>query len=296
MKPVPGGIHPIVYAFFDGDDRLDRHAMRRQAEACIAAGSHGIAALGLATEVRKLTPGERRQVMHWLIEDVAGRLPVAITIYGRSVDEQAAFVAEAAATGAAWVILQPPPERIDEAELIRFFGRIADRSPVPVAIQNAPQYIGFGLTADGIIDLCRQHANVRLLKAEASAVELAHLHATLGDTVSIFNGRGGLELPDILRAGCAGLIPAPELLDIHLRIHAAYVSGDAARADALYAQVLPCITFLMQSVDQFLCYGKRITARRLGLEHVNDRDPCQKPDPFGLACMERYSRNLPAFD
>ena len=51
----------------------------------------------------------------------------------------------------------------------------------------------------------------------------------------------------------------------------------------------------MQSVDQFLCYGKRVTARRLGLGEVYDREPCQRPTRLGLEIMARRSASLPAF-
>jgi 4-hydroxy-tetrahydrodipicolinate synthase len=147
------GVYPILYAFFDRAGRLDRGAMRRQALACVAGGAHGIAALGLATEVGKLSAAERRQVMEWVVEDVAGRLPVAITVFGETPEIQAGFVRAAADLGAAWVILQPPPTRpITEAELVRFFGRVMDASPLPVAVQNAPQYIGVGLSDAGLLD------------------------------------------------------------------------------------------------------------------------------------------------
>ena len=46
----------------------------------------------------------------------------------------------------------------------------------------------------------------------------------------------------------------------------------------------------MQSIENFLCYGKRLTARRLGLGEVHDRPPALPPTPFGLASAERYAR------
>jgi len=270
--------------------------MRAQAEACVRTGAHGIAALGLATEVSKLTPDERRQVMAWLLEDVAGRLPVAITVFGETPDIQIAFVREAARLGASWAILQPPPTRqLPEAELLRFFGRVADASPIPIAVQNAPQYIGVGLSDASLLALRRNHPNFALLKGEGTALEIARTIEALGGEVGTFNGRGGLELPDVLRAGCAGLIPAPDSFDVQVRIYEALRRGDDAEADRLYGEILPLIVFLMQSIDQFLCYGKRLTARRLGLGRVFDREPCQKPTALGLACLERWSRSLPPF-
>jgi len=111
----------------------------------------------------------------------------------------------------------------------------------------------------------------------------------------VFNGRGGLELPDCLRAGCAGLIPAPECFDVQVRILEAVRRGEEDEAERLYREILPLIVFLMQSVDQFLCYGKRIAARRLGLGEVVDREPCQRPTPLGLRVAAARSAALPPF-
>jgi len=290
------GIYPILYAFFGADDKLDRDAMRRQAEACVAMGAHGIAALGLATEVRKLSLAERHDVMAWLVEDVGDRLPVAITVFGDTPDAQIAFVKSAAELGAAWVILQPPQGHvIDEAGLIGFFGKVMEASPLPVAIQNAPQYLGVGLSDEGLHTLCRNHSNFSLLKGEGSALQIAATIEAVDGVLRVFNGRGGLELTDNLRAGCVGMIPAPECADVQVRIYELMKAGRETEAEQLYAEMLPLITFLMQSVDQFLCYGKRLTARRLGLDRVYDREPCQHPTDLGLAVLRRYSDGLEAY-
>lgn len=290
------GIYPILYAFFGSDGKLDRDAMRRQTEACVAMGAHGVAALGLATEVSKLSAGERHDVMAWLAEDVGGRVPFAITVFGKTPAEQISYVKAAEALGAAWVILQPPQgDLIDEPALIRFFDEVMESSTIPFAIQNAPQYLNVGLSDDGLHTLCRNHGNFTLLKGEGSALQIRDTILAVDGALDVFNGRGGLELTDNLRAGCAGMIPAPECADVQIKIFEHMQAGEEAEAEKLYAEILPLITFLMQSVDQFLCYGKRLTARRLGLKEVYDRAPCQRPTDLGLACLERYSRMLEPF-
>jgi len=289
------GIYPILYAFFDAQGQLDRALMRRQAQACLGHGPHGIAALGLATEVAKLSTAERHQVMDWLIEDTAGACPVAITIAEATAPGQIAFAKAAARAGADWVILQPPPvPGLAEIEYIRFFGQIADAAPLPVAIQNAAAYIGMGLSVYGLKTLNRNHPNVCLLKGEGPAVEIAHLVDATEDAFRVLNGRGGLELPDNLRAGCVGLIPAPDCFDTQVALYTAWTAGETDQAEALYRQIAPAIVFAMQSVQNFLCYGKRITALRLGLslDQVHDRAPAQQPTPFGLACATRYAHAL----
>lgn len=292
------GIYPMLYAFFDASGRLDRGAMRAQVEFCIAHRAHGIAALGLGTEVAKLSPNERRSVLEWAAEDVRGRLPLAITVFGATPEDQIAFVRAAAERGADWVILQPPRAAgLTDADLVRFFGRVADASPVPVAIQNAPQYIGVGLSDAGLDQLSRNHPNVQLLKAEGSALEVRELIELTAGRMSVFNGRGGLELTDNLRAGCAGMIPSVESCRVQSRIFELMQTGragDEAEAERLYTAILPLIVFLMQSLDRFLCYGKRLTARQIGVSEVHDRQPALAPTPFGLSCMALHARGLDA--
>ena len=70
-------------------------------------------------------------------------------------------------------------------------------------------------------------------------------------------------------------------------------AGRDDEAERLYRDIAPLITFMMSSLDTFICYGKRITARRLGIAEVIDRAPCQHPSSFGLSMMERFLGPLP---
>lgn len=289
------GIHAILYAFFDAEERLDRAAMRRQAEACLDAGVAGIAALGLATEVAKLSFDERRMVMDWVAEDVGGRVPVGFTIFGPSVAEQVAMVRAAEAAGAGWLILQPPAAgSYGASEYLDVFSRVMDSTVLPVAIQNAPQYLGRGLSAEDVARLMRRHANMTLIKAEGSAVEVERLIATTEGKLLVFNGRGGLEMIDGLRAGCGGFLLAPDAVDHAAAIHRLYQAGDEAAAAASYARVAPSIVFVMQSIETLICYGKRLFAARAGLT-VHDRAPALRPTEFGLDLVARHAAALGPF-
>lgn len=293
--PLLHGIHVMVYALFDSDEQLDRAAMRRQVHACIDAGVHGIVALGLATEVAKLSETERRTVIDWVAEDVGGRLPLGFTIAGNSVAGQIALLRAAEAAGAGWVILQPPMAgSYPAAEYSRFFGRVADAATVPVAVQNAPGYLGRGLGPSELRALIERHPNIGLLKAEAAAAEIEPLLDELGSGVPVFNGRGGLELTDNLRAGCAGLIIAPDIADRAARIYQCFRAGDEKTAEAGYRDILPAIAFAAQSLETIACYGKRLFAARTGLT-VHDRAPARRPTAWGLSQVDQFALQLGAF-
>jgi len=290
------GIWPILFAFFDAHDRLDRDAMRRQALAARDWGAPGVAILGLATEVNKLALAERHDLIRWLREDLDGRLPFAVTINGASVAESRALAEFAIAQGAAWLVLQPPPVALAGVQPERFyfdfFADVMDGLPVPVGVQNAPEYLGVGLSPQALLELADARPNFRMLKGEASSTVIERTIAQAGDRLAVLNGRGGLELIENLEAGCAGMIVAPDTADHQQRVFELLRGGRDEEARAHYARILPAIVFAMQSLDALVCYGKRIAARRLGLDEVHDRAPALQPTAFGLRVARGHAERL----
>ncbi len=286
------GVHAVLYALFDSQEQLDRAAMRKQVQLAVAAGCKGVTVLGLATEVFKLAASERRMLIDWVAEDIAGQVPLSVTIAGNSVGEQADLARHAQAAGADWLILQPPMQGSYSAdELLAFFSRVAETVDLPLAIQHAPAYLGTSLTHASIAKLCDRIANLTHLKAEESAIGVKPLVQATQGRLTVLNGRGGLEMTDCMRAGCSGFILAPDIADCATRIHAQWSAGDQASAEQLYAECLPAITFVMQSIEHLTTYGKRIFGLRAGVE-IHDRAPTLRPTEFGKECAARWAKKL----
>lgn len=300
------GIWPILFAYFDSQGGLDRGAFERQIDAALAWGAPGIAALGLATEVGKLTDEERRRLIGWIAQRirVAGRpVPLAITIHGETVSAQRDLAHFAIGQGASWLIFQPPPVSATgprpEAYYVDFFSEAMRDLSVPAGIQNAPEYLGVGLSPAGIGQLALRAPQFRVLKGEASSIRIRETLDALAacpapQRPAVLNGRGGLELIENLEAGCAGLIVAPDTADHQHAVFQAWRRGDAELAMRRYAGVLPAIVFAMQSLDTLICYGKRIAALRMGMDltQVHDRQPALQPSAFGLAMARRHAARL----
>ncbi|HVY99913.1 MAG TPA: dihydrodipicolinate synthase family protein [Dongiaceae bacterium] len=284
------GVYPMVFALFDDKGGLAREPMRRQIKALLAAKVHGIAILGMATEVNKLSTAERRTLMEWVAEDIGGAVPLAVTVAESSIQGQIDFVRGAAAVGAKWAILQPPPVKaVPESALIRFFGAVADKVPIPVGIQNAPEYLGIGLSHGGISELHRAHPNVAIVKLEATALAISRLIEQVDGTLDVFNGRDGIEMLDSIRAGAVGIIPGAEVADILARVFDLHDGGKADEAERLYESILPLLIVLMETMDTFLVYGKHVLAHRFGIHATETRIPFTPPTAFGLEMMRRYS-------
>jgi 4-hydroxy-tetrahydrodipicolinate synthase len=283
----------MLYAFFRADNTLDREAHSRQVSACIAAGAHGVAVGGLASECNKLSTEEKRTLVEWTAEDTVGRVPLSVTVSENTLEGQRRAVAHARDAGAAWAVMQPPPVRgASAAALVDFFAAVATDAGLPMAIQNAPEYIGVGLNNAGMLELARRAPAISILKAEGPAPYINRLMHDVGDRFAVFNGRNGVELIDNLRAGCAGTIPGVECCDQQAGIYDLWRADDTVAATDAFRRVLPLLAFLMLNIDHLLCYGKRLAARRLGLGEVNDRGPALQPQAADLGTLEFWSREL----
>lgn len=293
------GVYPILYSFYDDQGRLDRFAMRRQVNGAIAAGAHGIAVMGLATEVSKLDVNERRTVIDWVGEDVAGRVPLTVTVGEGSVPGQIAFVKAAKAVGADWCILQPPAiTGIPEVEYVRFLGSVADKVDIPLAVQNAPGLMPTSLSNAALKTLNRAHSNICLLKGEGPATYLKQLIEDTDGAFDVFGGMAGIQFPDSLRAGCIGMIPAVDLFDPQVLIYELMQKGTPeaiAEAESTHRELLPLIVFMMSSVENFIAYGKHLAALRLGLPNGLARQPSLPVSEFGLEIMTHWAKRLGPF-
>jgi 2-keto-3-deoxy-L-arabinonate dehydratase len=293
------GVYPMLYAFYDKAERLDRKAIARQTDALIEAGVHGIAVLGVASEVNRMSLPERRLMLDWVAETVDGRVPLCVTVGEPSVPGQIEFVRAAKAAGADWCILQTPPVRgASESSVVRFFGAVAEKSPLPLGMQIAPEYLGMDMSGASLRTIARHHANMALLKVELQPMAAARLVEETEGRFDVFNGRAGQEMTYNLDAGCVGIIPGAETGDVTARIFSLHMSGraqDRAKAETVYREIAPLLTFFEHSMDHLLVYGKRLMAKRLRLPVATalPRRPYAPPHKFGLALVDRLAETLP---
>ncbi len=291
----PGGIYPMLYAFWRADGSIDEAAMARQVEHVVDAGSDGVAILGLVTESHRLDARERLGIAALTARLLAGRLPLSITVTGETADEQRAFGEAACEAGADWLVFQPPLRRkVDEAAMIDFFAGIADGFDCPLGIQNNPEHLINAFDAGGLLRLHRTVPAITVVKAEGPVVGAEPLIAATAETLASFGGHGGIEQTRLLRAGAAGLIPAPDCLPLQVRIQRLWEEGAPearAEAEAIEAALLPLIVFMNRSIDVLLTYGRQFMARRLGLAETHERFGAGAT-PFGLAETDRLYRAL----
>ena len=278
------GIFPIIYCFFNKNNTLDKKLIKDQIKIIKNMGSHGIASLGLATEVNKLSFLEKKNIIELVAEISNKEIRTAVTIQGNSISEYIKLIDIAKNNQADWIILQPLIKKnISNRDCFNFFNKIIPHTKgTMVGIQNAKEYLGVGLNHNDIMKLYNKYENFRSLKAEAPSVFIQKDIETYPKDLTVFNGRGGQEIIDNLLIGCKGIVPATDLADKFLKIFKLIKQKDFRRANLEYNKILPSIVFIMQSLNTLICYGKRVCAYRMGIKNIYDRKPFLEPTKYGI--------------
>ena len=295
-KSVSGyhGVYPMMYCYFDQYGEIFERPIRAAINSMIEHNIQGLAVLGLASEVNKLSYKNKLKLLECVCDTNQKRVPISVTISENSVAGQVNFVQIAKECGADWFVLQPPPvPDASEDQLVDFFSAVIEKIDGPVGIQNAPQYLGFGLSNAGIKKLVKRHANFQLIKTEFGSCDVKKLFEETEGKIDIFNGVGGCELPDVIRAGAAGVIPGAESFDVLLKVYNNMRMNNEQEAEKLYREILPLLLFLEDSIDHLVNYGKIALARRLETLVGSPALPSMSCTDFGLQVIQRHIAMLP---
>lgn len=87
------------------------------------------------------------------------------------------------------------------------------------------------------------------------------------------------------------MILAPDGIDHAVRAYQAFRAEDEAAAEAAYERMLPAAVFVMQGIENLICYGKRLFGARAGIQ-IHDRAPAMRPNETGLAMVQRFAASL----
>jgi 4-hydroxy-tetrahydrodipicolinate synthase len=292
------GIFPSIPTAFADDGSLDFASQAAVARFSVACGAHGLLCFGLAGEVFRLTPRERREALEVIVEAVGGRIPVLAGVGAEALHTSLALAREARAAGADGVVIPPPvTTRPSQRELVRYFDEIATAGDLPAMVQDAPEYLGVELGLDLVLELARACPAVTAVKLEAGAERIAEWVAQAGE-LAVFGGNAGLFMLDTLDAGGTGIAPGADITDALTAIYAVWRSGDAAGARSRFAEVLPLLVFESQGIEHYNSCAKHLLVRRGVLASSHMRAPTSGLSELGRALAEREldALQLPRFD
>jgi len=265
------GLLPTPYR-----DDLEIHTadLKKVANFCCESGQHGIVWPVMFGEFWFLGAEERVRGMDTVLEEGNGRLPVVFGASGISVP-QVLLYARAAQKAGVDSIIAMAPDRTDQAGAIDMYRRMAELFDGPIMVQNADQYAP--LTGEQVAALVDEIPQIEYVKEERQPgpKHIAEVAGLVSEQVKcIFGGAGGKFLPDELRRGARGNMPACELADVLVKITELWWADEQEEARAMHRRLLPLINlenhpfmrYILKRRGVFSTLVERAPAGKLALD------------------------------
>ncbi|MFF4624656.1 dihydrodipicolinate synthase family protein [Nonomuraea jabiensis] len=289
---VLSGLIPILATPFADGGELDLPSLRRLTEWQLASGADAVAIFGMASEGFALTADDRARVLAE-VRAAAGAAPVVAGV-GATSTATALEQALAARDGGADAIMVLPPYLVKPsgAQLVDFYGVVAERAGIDVMVQDAPGATGVSMPESLIVELSKLDG-VTSVKVEAppTAPKVGAVAAGVPDGFAVFGGQNALFCLEEYALGAVGTMPACEFTDLLAPVLADWAAGRAEQARAGHARLLPLIRFGMQPGLAWAVH-KEVLVRRGLIDSAAVRSPARPLDRDSRALLDALTAEL----
>lgn len=230
---------------------VDYEALGRFIDFQLASGINALVAVGTTGESATLTPEERKKVISFTIDRVAGRVPVIAGTGTNNTLHAIDYSVSAAQAGAdALLVVTPYYNKATQNGLIAHFTAIADKVDKPIILYNVPSRTGCNLLP-ATVEKLAEHPNIAAIKeASGNMSQVVEIFARCGEKIDVYSGEDGLTVPMLAMGGMgtisvlSNVIPkgAVEMTD-------AFFAGDLRKAAALQCRYLDLINLLFCEVN-----------------------------------------------
>lgn len=192
---------------FKQDKSIDFDALARLLEYQIKSGVDYLVVLGTTAETATLTPDEKHRVRDFVVERVAGRVPLVIGIGGNNT---MALVEELRTTDlspfSAVLSVVPYYNKPSQEGIYQHYREIAKASPIPVILYNVPGRTGVNMTAETTLLLAAEFDNIIGVKeASGNISQMDDIIKNKRDDFMVISGDDGITFP-LITLGAVGVI------------------------------------------------------------------------------------------
>ncbi|OXJ08770.1 dihydrodipicolinate synthase family protein [Burkholderia sp. AU6039] len=204
------GIVPVMLTPFDDAGAIDYAGLERLIEWYLAHGADALFAVAQSSEMQFLSLAERAELARFVVERVAGRVPVVASGHiSDDLDAQADELCAAAESGAQGVVLvtnRLDPQRKGSAALLDHLHRLLARLPsdLPLGLYECPAPYR-RLLSDDELRACIDTGRFVMLKDVSCDLETVKRRVALaeGSPLKILNANAAIAW-DAMKAGSAG--------------------------------------------------------------------------------------------
>lgn len=162
---VMEGVIVALCTPFAEDGSVALEPLGRHIDACLHEGVHGFWVTGCSGLSVFLTLAERKRVVAFVEQQVAGRVPIWVHVGAWTTDDACELADHARAHGAAGVSTLPPLFYITNLErVVEHMGAIQKAADLPITYYHVPGVTKLMLDAQQLIELCQRVPRVEAIK------------------------------------------------------------------------------------------------------------------------------------
>ena len=235
----------------------------------IEEGINALVACGTTGESATLSQEERKEVIRFTIDRVAGRVPVIAGVGTNNTEHVLDFTKSACDNGAdGLLVVTPYYNKATQGGLIKHFSMIADAAEKPVIMYNVPSRTGCNLQANTVATLADHPNIVGLKEASGNMSQVVDIIAKCGDKLDIYSGEDALTVA-MMSMGGKGCISVLSNVMPRLSVEMtdAAFAGDFKKAAELQCRMLPLIDALFSEVNPIPAKAA-VAAMGFGQEYI----------------------------
>ena len=201
------GLGVALITPFMENGAIDFAAVARVVDNLIAGGVDYILVLGTTGETPTLTKDERKALIRFVRERVAGRVHLMVGVGGNCTHDVIATLRTWDLSGYDAILsVNPYYNKPNQEGLYQHFKAIAEASPLPVMLYNIPGRTGVNMTPETIARIAADCENVIGVKeASGDLAQMAKIKELLPSDFLLVSGDDGLTV-EIVKLGGDGVI------------------------------------------------------------------------------------------
>jgi 4-hydroxy-tetrahydrodipicolinate synthase len=252
---------------------VDYDALARMIEHVITGGVDYIVALGSTAETATLSLRERHEVLRFIVERTAGRVPIVAGMGGNDTHTLAEQLKTFDLSGTVAILsVVPYYNKPSQEGIYRHFLSVAEASPVPVIIYNVPGRTGVNMTAETTLRLAHATEKIVAVKEASGNIEqMQQIIDSRPDNFLVLSGDDGLTI-ELIKRGGEGVISVAAnafVKDFCGCVHAA-MDGNIGVAEREIEQLTSPINLLFKEGNPT---GAKAMCAAMGLTRDEVRQP-----------------------
>jgi len=256
----------------------------------IESGCHGIFTCGSSGEGPLLTVDERKRLSQFVLDYVAGQIPVMVHVGALRTDDSVALAQHAHRIGADAVSSIPPfYYRVGFHGVLAHMRAVAEAAQMPTYLYHIPALTGVDLNAEEIVEILTSIPNGTGLKLTYSDLFMVwRINELSGGRLGVLIGHDPLLYQGLCTGADGGIGSTysyqPETV---VNVYRAFMSGDRDRSANYQNQANRVIEVLFRNGGNLSC--EKAIMRLLGWEVGNPRRPFL---PYPDEQLEQLKREL----